>query len=349
MSHAHGPAASGVIPLVEVTRGRIVESRHFGTAAVVDASGHVVAAWGDVEQPVYPRSSIKMVQALPLLETGAAEAFGLTDAEVAIACASHSGSAAHVATVTRMLARAGLDADALACGPRRPADPEMQAALARAGEKPRRIHNGCSGKHAGMILTARHLGQPVAGYHRPEHAVQQRVVGTVEQMTGLDLFAAPRSTDGCSLPIWALPLGNLALAMARIADPADQPETRQAAIARLWQAQAAAPEMIDGAGSFVTETIRLAGGRILVKNGAEGVQVATIRDLGLGIAVKAADGADRAAQVAIAALLLRFAEPEGALREHLEQAAEPPVKTFAGETVGVMRPSEDFLARGAGA
>lgn len=344
MSHAHGPAASGVVPMVEVTRGRLVESRHFGVAAVVDAGGHVVAAWGDVEQPVYPRSSIKMVQALPMLETGAAEAYALTDEEVAIACASHAASAAHLATVARMLGRIGVGEDALACGPRRPGDEAMQAELARAGDKPRRIHNCCSGKHAGMILAARHIGQPIAGYHRPEHAVQQRVAGAMEQMTGLDLFAAPRSVDGCSLPIWALPLGNLALAMARIADPHDQPDARQAAIARLWQAQAAAPEMVDGAGSFVSETIRLAAGRIVVKNGAEGVQIAAIRDSGLGIAVKAADGADRAAQVALAALLLRFAEPAGALRAHLAQAVEPAVKTFAGETVGVVRPAADWLA-----
>ena len=329
--------------MVEVTRGRIVESRHFGAAAVVDAGGHVLAAWGDVEQPVYPRSSIKMVQALPLLETGAAEAYALTDAEVAIACASHAGSAAHLTTVAGMLARIGADDAALACGPRRPGDEAEQAELVRAGEKPRRIHNCCSGKHAGMILAARHMGQPIAGYHRPEHAVQQRVAGAMEQMTGLDLDAAPRSADGCSLPIWALPLGNLALAMARIADPHDQPEPRQAAIARLWQAQAAAPEMVDGHGGFVTETIRLAAGGVVIKNGAEGVQVAAIRDAGVGIAVKIADGADRAAQVAIAALLLRFADAAGDLRAHLLQAAEAPVSTFAGDQVGVIRPAAGWL------
>ncbi|MGF1624257.1 MAG: asparaginase [Alphaproteobacteria bacterium] len=349
MPHDHAPAPSGVVPLVEVTRGRIVESRHFGVAAVVDAGGHVVAAWGDVEQPVYPRSSIKMIQALPMLETGAADAFALTDAEVAIACASHSGSDAHLAVVAGMLGRIGLDEQALACGPRRPGDEREQAALARAGAAPRRIHNCCSGKHAGMLLTARHIGAPTDGYQRPDHPVQQRVVGAMEQMTGLDLFAAPRSADGCSLPIWALPLGNLALAMARIADPHDQPDRRQQAITRLWQAQAAAPEMVDGAGGFVTETIRLAAGGILVKNGAEGVQVGVIRAAGLGLAVKVADGADRAAQVAMAALLLRFAEPGGALRDHLERAAGPAVKTFAGEAVGEIRPAPDWLAGGVSA
>lgn len=343
MSHVHETVPAGYVPLVEATRGAIVESLHYGAAAVVAADGEVVAAWGDVEQPVYPRSSIKVIQALPLLETGTADAFALTDAELSIACSSHVGTADHVATVTGMLARLGLDEKALACGPRPPVDEAAHDALVRAGVRPNRIHNGCSGKHAGMLLTARHIGAPLDGYNRVEHPVQQRVIGALEQMTGLDFFDVPRAIDGCSLPIWAPPLGNLALAMARVADPADQPEPRQAALARLWQAMGAAPEMVEGPGLFVTETMRLAPARIAVKNGAEGVFVAAIRDLGLGIAIKIADGGDRAARVAAAALLLRYAAPDDALRAHLEQAAQVPLASWAGEPVGVVRPAEGWL------
>jgi L-asparaginase II len=343
MAEGRPLAPAGVVPLIDVTRGAIVESRHFGAAAVVGADGTVVAAWGDVEAPVYPRSALKMMQALPLLETGAAEAFGLGDAEIAIACASHAGAAEHLATVAGMLARIGLDEAALACGPRPPADPAERARLAREGAAPGRAHNGCSGKHAAMLLTAHHLRAPAEGYHCVTHPVQQRVIGTVEQMTGLDLGAVPRAVDGCSLPVWAFPLGNLALAMARLADPDDQPEARQQAVARLWRAQAAAPEMIDGAGSFVTKAIRLAEGALLVKNGAEGVFVATVREAGLGLAVKIADGGDRAAQAAIAALLLRYAEPAGPLKALLEQAAAPAVTSWAGEAVGAIRPAAGWL------
>ena len=345
MSDPHASAADGFVPLVEVTRGDIVESVHFGAAAVVTTDGDVVASWGDVEQPVYPRSSIKMIQALPTIETGAADAFALTDAELAIACASHVGTEAHVDTVAGMLARIGLTEDSLACGARPPVDDEAGRALARAGVDPGRIHNGCSGKHAAMLLTAHHMGATIDGYHRVDHPVQQRVIGALEQMTGLDLNQVARSVDGCSLPIWALPLGNLALAFARIADPSDQPEPRQAAIARLWRAIAAAPEMIEGPGLLVSETMRLAPERIVVKNGAEGVFVAAIRDSGLGIAVKVADGGDRAARVAVAALLLRYAEPAGALKTVLQQGAEVPVTSWAGEPVGVIRPAGRWMPR----
>lgn len=338
-------AAAGFVPLVEVTRGDIVESVHCGAAAVVTADGDVVASWGDVEQVVYPRSSIKMVQALPTIETGAAEAFALTDAELAIACASHVGTKAHVDTVAGMLERIGLTEDALACGPRPPVDDEAGRALTRAGVDPGRVHNGCSGKHAAMMLTAQHMGAPVGGYHKVGHPVQQRVIGALEQMTGLDLNLVPRSVDGCSLPIWALPLGNLALAFARIADPSDQPETRQAAIARLWRAIAAAPDMVEGPGLLVSEIMRLAPERIVVKNGAEGVFVAAIRDRGLGIAVKIADGGDRAARVAAAALLLQFAEPTGDLKAALQQGAKVPIHSWAGEPVGEIRPAASWMPR----
>lgn len=343
MSHDHAVTLAGVAPLIEVTRGGIVESRHCGVAAVVAADGGVVAAWGDVEQPVYPRSAIKMIQALASLETGAADAFALSEAELAITCASHCGTDAHVAAVTGMLDRIGADESALACGAKRPTDIQAQDALARAGRAPDRRHNGCSGKHAAMLLTAAHMGAPLAGYHRVDHPVQQRVIGTLEQMTGLDLFGAPQAPDGCSLPVWAFPLGNLALAFARVADPSDQPDPRQQAIGRLWRALPAEPAMVDGPGRFVTEVLRLGAGSITVKNGAEGVQVASVRASGLGLAVKIADGGDRAAQAAIAALLLRFADPAGALRDYLIGAASPPVTTWAGEIVGELRPASSWL------
>ncbi len=243
--------------LVEATRGAMVESRHRGAFAVVDVEGRVIASAGDTECPIYARSAIKPLQAIPLVESGAAEAFGLEDAEIAVACASHRGEARHVETVTAWLARIGCSVADLECGTHLPSNERALAELLGAQEAPHAAHNNCSGKHAGFLTLARHLGLPTQGYIRLEHGVQQRVLGTLESMTGLDLGAVPRGVDGCGIPVLGVPLGSLALAMARLADPADQPESRQAACARIRSAMAAEPFMVSGTGQFCTRVISL--------------------------------------------------------------------------------------------
>ena len=323
--------------LVEATRGAMVESRHRGAFAVVDVEGRVVASAGDTERPIYARSAIKPLQAIPLVESGAAEAFGLGDGEIALACASHRGEPRHVETVTAWLARIGCSVADLECGTHPPSDPKALAELLGARGTPNAAHNNCSGKHAGFLTLARHLGLPTEGYIRFEHGVQQRVLGTLESMTGLDLGGASRGVDGCGIPVIAVPLGNLALAMARLADPADQPEPRQAACARIRAAMAAEPFMISGTGQFCTRVISETGGRALVKTGAEGVFCAALPgalpERGLGIALKIDDGTGRAAEVAMAGLLARFG-----LLEAAHELCAPRLSNRAGAVVGALRP-----------
>ena len=336
---APAPDAAAPPVLAEVTRGTMVESRHRGAAAVVDPTGHVVRAWGDIEALIYPRSSIKPLQALPLVESGAADAFALGDAELALACASHQGEPRHAATVAAWLAKLGLGVDDLACGPQVPSGPAAAEALFRAGEEPSRLHNNCSGKHTGMLATARHLGAPTAGYAALTHPVQQRVLGTFETMCGLDLSDAPRGIDGCSLPVIAMPLGNLALGMARFADPADQPEGRQRAAARLRQAMAAEPFMVHGSDTFVTDCITACGEAVLVKGGAEGMFTAALPALGLGVAVKIEDGAARASEVAMANILAGLGVFDDRATAALARWLTEPLRNWAGTAVGEVRPA----------
>jgi L-asparaginase II len=319
--------------LVEATRGAMVESRHRGAFAVVDAEGRVIASAGDTERPIYARSAIKPLQAIPLVETGAAEAFGLGDAEIALACASHRGEPRHVETVTAWLARIGCSVADLECGTHLPTDERAMAELLGARGTPHAAHNNCSGKHSGFLTLARHLGLPTEGYIRYEHGVQQRMLGTLESMTGLDLGAAPRGVDGCGIPVIAVPLGNLALAMARLADPVDQPEPRQAACARIRAAMAAEPFMVSGTGQFGTRVISETGGRALVKTGAEGVFCGALPGEGLGIALKIDDGAGRAAEVAMAGLLARFGPLDAG-----HGLCAPQLRNRAGTVVGELRP-----------
>lgn len=326
------PAPSANPVLVEATRGAMVESRYRGAFAVVDLEGRVIASAGDLERPVYARSAIKPLQAIPLVESGAAEAFGLGDAEIALACASHRGEPRHVAAVTAWLGRISCSVADLECGTQLPTNPAALAELLGARESASAAHNNCSGKHAGFLTLARHLGLPTQGYIRYEHGVQQRVLGTLEIMTGLDLGAVPRGVDGCGIPVIAVPLGNLALAMARLADPADQPAPRQAACARIRAAMTAEPFMVAGTGRFCTRVISETGGGALIKTGAEGVYCGALTGAGLGIALKIDDGAGRAAEVAMAGLLARFG-----LLDAGHELCKPQVRNRAGTVVGELR------------
>jgi L-asparaginase II len=327
--------------MVEVTRGPMVESRHRAAYAVVDVGGAVVSQAGDIERPVYPRSAIKPIQALALLETGAAEAYGLGDAEIALACASHGGEPRHVETVAAWLERIGCTPDDLACGAHLPNAETAMMDLIAGGETPTALHNNCSGKHAGFLSVARHLGYPTAGYIAFGHPVQQRVLGILESMTGCDLGDAPRGIDGCGIPTLGIPLGNLALAMARLADPADQPEPRQDAAARIRRAMAAEPFMVAGTGRFCTRIMERIGARAVIKIGAEGVYCGALTELGLGIALKVDDGAGRAAEVLMGQLLIRFGAIGAAEADALAEVLTPPLLNRAGLRVGELRPVPD--------
>ncbi|MEX2631427.1 MAG: asparaginase [Tistlia sp.] len=339
-SKARAEAASPV--LVEVTRGTLVESRHRGAFAVCDAEGRILHQAGDPERLVYPRSAIKPLQALALVESGAADAFGCTPAELALACASHDGEPLHSEAVTAWLGRLGLSPADLECGSHLPYNEAAAHALIRAGKAPGPEHNNCSGKHAGFLCVARQLGAPLEGYIDFGHPVQQTLLGILEQMGGLDLREAPRGIDGCGIPQYAMPLGNLALAMARLADPAGQPERRQAACLRIRAAMAAEPAMVAGERRFCTRIIRSTNGRALVKTGAEGVYGAALPERGLGIALKIEDGAGRAAEVVMGRLLRRLGLISEAEAEALQPILRPSIRNRVGRIVGEIRAAEGF-------
>ena len=323
--------------LIEVIRGDMVESFHRGQVAVADAAGRISRSLGDVDQLVYPRSALKPIQALPLIETGAADGFGLGHEELALACASHRGEPPHVEKVAAWLAKIGLGEADLECGVHPPRHEPSYQALLRAGGVPSQLHNNCSGKHAGFLTTAKWLQEPTRGYIEPDHPVQQRVARTIGEMAGLDLSRAPRGRDGCGIPLIGLPLRALATAMARLADPSGLTEHRRAAAKRLLDAMAAAPLMVDGTGGMTASVMTVASAFVRLKPGAEGVFCAALPALGLGVALKIDDGGARAAELAMASVLDRLGCFTPVQRSSLEQFLVPPLKTVAGREAGRLR------------
>ena len=325
--------------LVEVLRGARVESRHLGALAVTDADGKAVLALGDVESPIFPRSAVKALQAMVLVETGAADAYGFGDEELALACASHSGELGHVAGVTRMLANAGLDISALACGAHWPLSQPAMVALARSGE-PSALHNNCSGKHAGFLCAACAMGVDHTGYWKPDHQVQRHVRAVLEDLSGEVLGEDRRAIDGCSVPTWAMPLQKLARAFARFGTGHKLAPERAQAAARLRAACTSKPWHVAGTGRFCTEIMRLFGSRVFVKTGAEGVYCGALPELGVGIAIKCDDGAGRAAQSIIAALIARFLPLSETERAALVPFVRPTLGNWNGFEVGALRVTE---------
>jgi L-asparaginase II len=334
--------------VVEVVRGGLVESRHRGAIAVVDSGGTKIFAAGDVATPIFPRSAVKPFQALPLVESGAAEKFVLSDDELALCCASHSGEPAHVRGVERILTKAGFDASALACGTHWPASQSAAMALARAGAAPSAVHNNCSGKHAGFLCVARAMDIDPVGYWRPDHAVQQRVHAVLEDLTEVALLPDQRAVDGCSVPTWAVPLENLALAFARFGSGRGLTSGRAAAAARLFAACVKEPWYVAGSGRFCTEIMQLLGSQTLVKTGAEGVMCAPLPALGFGVAIKCDDGAGRAAEALMAAALSRLLTLDDHQRAALARLAQPKLRNWNDIEVGELRVSAEISALASG-
>jgi L-asparaginase II len=337
--------------LVEVLRGGTVESFHRGALAVVDADARVHTALGDIDRPVFPRSAVKVLQALPLVASGAAERFGLTDEELALACASHGGEPDHVRTAASVLAKVGLDERALECGTHWPAYDGALKALARAGREPGALHNNCSGKHAGFVCLGCHLvGEGdragfVRGYVGPDHPVMREVTAALQAATGFDLGRAGRGTDGCSIPTFAIPLRALALGFARVATGVGLDGDHARAAERLRRAVARAPFMVAGSGRFDTHVMQRFGERVFCKVGAEGVYCAALPELGLGLALKMDDGNNaRAAEVVMAALLERLLRPTGEEAALLAGYSDATLRNWNGIEVGRLRAAAELRA-----
>ncbi len=284
-------------PLFVLTRGEVIESVHFGAAAVVDSSGELLAWLGDPQTVTYLRSSAKPFQALPFIERGGHRAFGLDAEEIALLCASHSGTDRHVEVVTRIQQKVGIQESHLQCGVHPPYDEATQRRLLLNGEQPTPNRHNCSGKHTGMLAHARLRDLPLDTYLDPTHPVQQDILKTFAEMCDLSPQEVALGTDGCSAPNFAVPLYNAALAYARLCDPRDLPTTRAEACRTITSAMTSHPEMVAGPGRFDTRLMEVGDGRIVVKSGAEGYLAMGLLPgvlgegaPGIGIALKVSDG-----------------------------------------------------------
>jgi L-asparaginase II len=340
--------------LVEALRGRSVESAHRGAIAIVDAGGHVHTALGDIERPIFPRSAVKVLQALPLVASGAAERWQLSDEELALACASHGGEPVHAQTAAQMLAKAGVDVQALECGTHWPYFDGAIKAMAAAGQAPSALHNNCSGKHAGFVCLGCLMAEQgsddrrafLRGYVKPDHPVMREVTASLQAATGYDLAHAAVGTDGCSIPTYAIPLRHLAQAFARVATGQGLSAGHARAAQRLRQAVAAAPYMVAGSGRFDTRVMQHFGARVFCKVGAEGVHCAALPELGLGVAIKMDDGNNaRACEVAQAAVLQRLLTLDDAGAALLGGLSDVALVNWNGIEVGRLRAAPSLQLR----
>lgn len=322
------------VKMVEVWRGALVESVHQGAAAVANADGKIIAGHGDTSLVTYPRSALKPIQAIALVETGAYQALHLTSKHLALACASHRGEPMHVKLASEWLKSLGLDQNALACGPDHPMDAASWSQAIRDGHPEQRIYHNCSGKHCGFLTVAKHRGWATQGYEEIEHPAQQLYLDELSDMLGRDARELEFGVDGCALPAAALPLQDMAIMMARYAANETGSSARRAAIAQIHDAMRAHPELISGTNYPNVHLARVTQGRVIVKTGAEGFIMAYSPQQKMAAALKIADGEQRARFPALIALLLSVGMLRADEAKQLAGVAEPPVKNSAGAVVG---------------
>ncbi len=325
--------------LIEVVRGGNVESRHRGSAVVADTHGRIIGAWGDIDRVIFPRSAIKPLQTLAWLETAAADRLTLGDAELAIACGSHHGEPFHIACVQAWLERIGCGELDLVCGPHPPICETASEQLVRSGEAPSRLHNNCSGKHAGFLNACLASGLAPAGYEAFGHPLQSLIRTLLSELGDTPVSADDAAIDGCGVPTYPLPLVALAVAFARLAVHKGLPARRAAAARRIVDAMTAQPAFVSGSDGYDSRLLAAGAGQLICKGGAEGVHAAALPAAGLGIAVKIDDGAKRAAEAAIAALIARFGRPSSPLAAVLAAAHRYPIRNTLGQAVGELRPA----------
>jgi len=321
---------------VVVSRGGMIESRHAVHAAVVDASGTPIGAAREPDTVTYWRSCAKPFQVMPFLRSGGFDRAGWGDDELALACASHGGEPEHVAIAASMLSDLGLEEGDLACGPHEPLSARGARLARESGTRLTRLHNNCSGKHAAMLAAAQQRGAATAGYETAAHPVQRAAHSEVARWAGLPESSVGQAVDGCGVVVFSLPLTNMALAYARLADAARQGDDVPA---RIVNAMRTRPFLVGGTDRFDTVLMEETEGRVLAKVGAEGVHTVALLDRGVGAAIKVEDGAQRAQYPA----LLRLLQYLGALPVHLPprlaEFARRPVRNTRGEVVGDVSPA----------
>jgi L-asparaginase II len=320
---------------IEATRGELVESVHRVSTAVMQADGRLVAAAGDASRVAYWRSAAKPFQALPLLEDGAADALAMTTEELALACASHSSEPRHLEVAAGLLRRIGATEAELACGPHSPISAAVAELVLRQGITLTPLWSNCSGKHAGMLALARHHGWPSAGYEQPGHPVQERILTEVAKWTGIRSQAIPIATDGCAAVTFGLPLSAMALAWARFGTDAAP------AAARLRAAMSAHPDLVAGTGRLCTELMAAFPARVLAKVGAAGIYCAALPELGVGVALKVADGDSEVSAPALLAVLSAVLQRAGVADRYdlapVAAHASRPILNTRGARVGTLR------------
>jgi L-asparaginase II len=327
--------------MAEVTRGDLVESRHLRNAVVIDGSRDVIAWAGDPEARVFFRSSAKPFQAVPLVASGAADAYGFTTEELALSSASHNATARHQAVVASMLAKAGLHESDLKCGFSPPMDEEEKARVTLGLTQPSIVQCECSGKHAGMLATCRHQGWPTEDYLNPAHPLQQEIRHILALACGIPGDAFDVATDGCGLPTFGAPVRAFATAYAVLADPDgacwDGSQPYRLALHRLREAIAMHPELVSGDGEIDTTIMRVTGGKVVAKLGAEGLLCVAVPERGLGVAISDSGGSERGLGPGAVAVFEELELVDGRSLAELKRALCPEVRNFAGHPVGETR------------
>ncbi len=323
--------------IVQVTRGGLVESQHTVAAYACEAGGNTLFQSGNVDAPVYVRSSSKPFIAATVIAAGARERFGLDEREIAVMAASHSGEAIHVEAVRSLLHKIGLSESALRCGAHLPYNDLAARAMLARGESPSAVHNNCSGKHAGILALCTILGAPTQTYLDANHPAQRAILEFCARLCDDDARTWPVAVDGCGIPVYATPLRKIALSFARLATLRGIGEREARALEIVRGAMIAQPEYVAGAGEFDTELMRAGEGTIVSKGGAEGMHGVAIVPHGAGYASKVLDGAARARAPSSIAALERLGALSAAQVDRLTTFARPVVYNRAGTSVGEIR------------
>lgn len=324
--------------LIDVLRGDVVESKHRGAVVVVDEGGELRFSLGDITQAQFPRSSLKLIQVLPLIESGAADALGLSESQLALCCASHNGEALHAGIVNEWLETFSLQDDALECGVTLPMRTATAHEMLKTGHSPHRCHHNCSGKHMGMLSLCKYKGYPLRHYSDYKHPSQQDWMQVLSELSGVAIKDMPWDYDGCGMPAVALPLERMAFAMAQFFNP-DQPEIRRLAMQRVLKVITRYPENIAGTERLCTDLVKASNGEIIVKTGAEGYFVGVVPSEKVGFALKIDDGATRASDAAIGGLIHKMGWSHLMTGSDLQRYFNPVVQNSQGRTVGQLRAS----------